>query len=100
MNQSDNTLEWLNLRSNHFGDVDLDKLVLTLRWSRKLTRLVLSGCEIGLRGCTSLARLLKTHEFSLRYLNVKDNSINDESAIILTHSLAKNIKLKWPSGGK
>mmetsp|Transcript_25195 Transcript_25195/g.46395 ORF Transcript_25195/g.46395 Transcript_25195/m.46395 type:complete len:444 (-) Transcript_25195:190-1521(-) len=88
------TLELLHLGNNRFGDVDLHELVRALKRSRKLLWLDFPGCEIGQRGCTSLARLLENHESNLETLNLGDNSIDDDSAIILVDSLVKNTKLK------
>eukprot|EP00579_Thalassiosira_antarctica_P014114 CAMPEP_0201948784 /NCGR_PEP_ID=MMETSP0903-20130614/55637_1 /ASSEMBLY_ACC=CAM_ASM_000552 /TAXON_ID=420261 /ORGANISM="Thalassiosira antarctica, Strain CCMP982" /LENGTH=568 /DNA_ID=CAMNT_0048491979 /DNA_START=72 /DNA_END=1779 /DNA_ORIENTATION=+ len=98
-NCSEDTLEFLSLSGNHFSDVDLDELIRALSRNRRLWWLQLSDCEIGQRGCASLASLslLENQESSLQYLHLHRNSIDDESAIVLAASLAKNNKLTWLS---
>jgi len=95
LNRSEDTLKVLRLSRNHFSDIDLDELVLVLGRSRKLTSLGLGHNGIGLRGCTSLARLLGNQDSNLTDFHLSANSIDDESAIILADSLAKNTKLRF-----
>ena len=94
LNCAEDTLENLNLRWKDFSDMDLDELILALSRSRNLTRLSLNGDRIGIKGCTSPAKLLRNHESNLQYLYLGRNSIDDDSAIILADSLAKNTKLR------
>ena len=88
LNRSEDTMERLNLTNNRFGDIDLDVLVLALSGSTKMTSLSLANNGIGQNGCTSLARLLENQGSNLEKLFLGRNSINDDSAVILTDSLA------------
>eukprot|EP00581_Thalassiosira_minuscula_P004896 CAMPEP_0183740062 /NCGR_PEP_ID=MMETSP0737-20130205/58756_1 /TAXON_ID=385413 /ORGANISM="Thalassiosira miniscula, Strain CCMP1093" /LENGTH=410 /DNA_ID=CAMNT_0025975047 /DNA_START=138 /DNA_END=1370 /DNA_ORIENTATION=+ len=89
-------IRWLNLSGNNFGNNALDDLVQALNTKQNEVRtLDLRGCGIGLKGCASLSRLLENQESSLSYLNLNDNSIDDDSVINLSNSLAKNTKLTW-----
>jgi len=82
----DGTLECLDLSQNHLGDdVDLDGLVLALVCSGRNTtfkKLCLHYNEIGIRGCTSLAKLLRTRESNIEALDLSSNNINDECVIL------------------
>ena len=94
-NRLEDTLEYLDLCGNHIGDIELDELCLALSRSRKLSSLGLMNNGIGLKGCTSLAKLLVNQDSNLTYLHLDINSIDDESAVILADSLAKNKKLEY-----
>jgi Ran GTPase-activating protein (RanGAP) involved in mRNA processing and transport len=75
LNSSQNTLEYLNLRDNHFGDIDLDELIFALITKSNLRRVDLSGNGIGIRGCTSIAELLVNEEAKLDTLHLDENSV-------------------------
>mmetsp|Transcript_23446 Transcript_23446/g.50801 ORF Transcript_23446/g.50801 Transcript_23446/m.50801 type:complete len:419 (+) Transcript_23446:318-1574(+) len=90
----DRCLEVLNLRNNHIGDVDLEKLAPALKRNRnKIILLNLENNKIGLRGCTSLTKLLGSQECNLSRLYLNGNSIDDKAVAVLIDSLAKNTKL-------
>ncbi|KAL7535298.1 hypothetical protein ACHAXR_006396, partial [Thalassiosira sp. AJA248-18] len=94
LDRSEDTLEYLSLSNNHFGDINLDQLVLALNRNRNLSFLSLCGTGIGPRGCTSLAKLLSNRESNLRDLELDFNSIDNKSTIVLADSLRKNTKLE------
>ena len=75
LNHAEDTLESLNLNINHFGDVDLDQLVLAVNKSTKLKRLCLTATRIGIQGCRSLTKLLGNQESNLERLDLDQNSI-------------------------
>ena len=56
--------------------------------------LSLGRCRIGLKGCTSLAMLLRNQASNLTTLDLNENFIDDECAEILARSLANNTKLE------
>lgn len=93
-NRSEDTLEELNLSDNNFGDIDLDGLVLTLNRGKALRSLQLNNNGIGLKGCVSLARQLRSQESNVKWLYLGRNSIDNDSAIILADSLKNNTKLE------
>ena len=89
MNRSEDTLEWLDLNDNRFGDVDLDELIRELSASKQMWWLDLAGCGIEQRGCTSVATLLallKNQESSLTYFLLDHNSIDNASTVTLAAS--------------
>jgi len=71
--------------------MDIEKLLSVLKRNKIMSRLVLSSNQIGLRGCTSLGKLLKSQGFKPFWLNLSDNLINNVTATILADSLAKTL---------
>mmetsp|Transcript_3627 Transcript_3627/g.6813 ORF Transcript_3627/g.6813 Transcript_3627/m.6813 type:complete len:454 (+) Transcript_3627:76-1437(+) len=95
LNRSENTLRELSLSECNLGDIDLEKFVLALiNKNRSIVKLWLAHNGIGRTGCASLANMLGNNKLSLASLNLDENLIDDESALILAKSLKKNDKLK------
>ena len=85
--RSADTLRGLDLSENPIGDVDLDKLLAA---GNNISDLQLASTGIGLRGFSSLAKLLRLPDCKLRTLHVQNNPIDKEAKAILEDSLAKN----------
>jgi len=81
-------------RRNTYGNGGLDQFILALKRGRNLTRLALFPNTIGQKESFALAKLLEDRQSILERLDLGNNSLNDESCIILADSLVDNTKLE------
>ena len=92
--QPRDSLEELSLPCNKFSNVDLDGLVEALGSSRNLREVSFTECHIGLKGCNSIANLLKDKRSNLAVIYLANNAIDDECVTLLVESLTANTKLR------
>eukprot|EP00571_Detonula_confervacea_P009651 CAMPEP_0172317952 /NCGR_PEP_ID=MMETSP1058-20130122/33388_1 /TAXON_ID=83371 /ORGANISM="Detonula confervacea, Strain CCMP 353" /LENGTH=381 /DNA_ID=CAMNT_0013032645 /DNA_START=338 /DNA_END=1483 /DNA_ORIENTATION=- len=91
------SIENVSLDGNCMGSSEtketFDTFITALNKNRELRRLSLIGNQIGVHGCTSLARLLKDPDSKLKSLILRHNCIDDKCAAILAGSLSSNVQL-------
>ena len=88
INLSRDTLEFLSLSGNGFGDIDLSSLTVALVQCKQLRSLFLSSNGLGQKACASLVRLLEHQESNLQCLYLKNNSIDNNCAAMLSDALS------------
>ena len=89
-----NTLEHIDLSKNHFCDIELDIFAGVLQKCEQLKCVLLSNNVVRRRGCTTLGNLLGYEGSSLVELYLDDNPLDNDCALLLAKSLAKNNTLK------
>ena len=81
-------------RGGHLGDNEGEMLIRALAEHSGLTRIDLTGNDVGGRGVAALTALLNNPNSSLTKLALWDCSLDDEGATNLTSPLARNSALR------
>ena len=79
---------------NNSGDDMLEDLVLGMRGLHQLASLNLGSNSIRWATCNALSSLLQDHSLNLRDLDIPNNFIDDNCAVVLANSLDGNTKLE------
>lgn len=87
-------LKQINLSQCNINCPKLLPIVDALRGQSSLEKLYLNENTFGNDGCPSLATLLSHPNCNLQEMQICDNNIGNEGAIIIVNSLANNTKLK------
>ncbi|KEG11569.1 putative leucine-rich repeat protein (LRRP) [Trypanosoma grayi] len=84
----------LCLSGNPIGSVGGDEIAKTLIMHQNggLTRLDLSSCELGPTGCMRIANLISATT-TLNEVNLSDNKLDDEAAVVLSRSIVNSISI-------
>jgi len=88
------SIRQITLTLNNINAEELELLVEAIREHTTLENLDLIGNSIGNGGCEVLGTLIEDPTCNLRKLELEDNSIGIEGAIIFANSLQNNTKLK------
>ena len=91
--RSEDTLEKIDLSGNILGGVKLSRLSGALIKCRHLRQVILVSCDIGVQGCTSLAKLLRL-ESNIEKLDLRHNFIDHKCMIVMAEALVSNTNLK------
>ena len=88
------SLTSLNLYQNHVGDDGCTAIAESLGTNATLETLNLGLNEIGDQGCFALGQMLRRHNTTLTYLDLRLNTFGNEGEHMLTRALKKNAVLK------
>ena len=88
------TLREFNCNYCQLDDSNVTTLIQTLAGHCGLTKIHLSGNEVGVRGMTALSALLGDQNSSLADLNLAQCSLDDEGAIILAPAVGSCVTLR------